>query len=92
MSRLTALLFMDLFGSASQARLAGRSYYDLNDLNYRRLLALAQANPQLTVLLEHSLLIERQDETICLVPVDQVHQIQAELDTQPPEERTDAAD
>jgi hypothetical protein len=80
MSKLTGLLLLDLFGSAPQAQITGRGFYDLNDLNYRRLQALALANPVLQPLLEQCLVIERAAEVVCLVPVDLVSEIQSKLE------------
>jgi hypothetical protein len=80
MSKLTGLLVMDLFGSAPLARLAERRYYDLNELNYRRLQALISANPALQPLLQQALVIERESETLCLIPVDVVETVQQSLD------------
>lgn len=81
MSKLTGLLVLDLFGSAPQARMAERQYYDLNELNYRRLQALVSANPALQELLESSLVIVRETETICLILVDVVESVQKKLET-----------
>jgi hypothetical protein len=83
MSKLTGLLVMDLFGNVPRAHIGERQYFDLNDLNYRRLQALAVANPGLEVLLDACLVIRRPAETICLVPVDVVTALQQTL--KPPE-------
>lgn len=81
MSRLTGLLILDLFTSTPEARIDSRQYYDLNELNYRRLQALVGANPELNPLLENCLVIERNSETICLVPMDVVKAIQSQMNT-----------
>lgn len=80
MSKLTGLLVMDLFGSAPRAHLEDRGYYDLNQLNYRRLQALVGANPVLQELLKSAMVIERETETICLIPVDVVDSVRKKLE------------
>lgn len=80
MSKLTGLLVIDLFGSAPQARLQARRYYDLNELNYRRLQALVSANPALQPLLDSALEVERETETFYLIPVESVDTVQQALE------------
>lgn len=79
MSKLTALLVVDLFDTSPQARIEGRIYYDLDELNYRRFIALTTANPILKKVLDGSLIIERNTGTVCLVPVDLVSEAQEVL-------------
>ncbi len=91
LSKLTGMLMMDIIGSADVARLGPEQYYDLNELNYRRLQALANANPLVATLLEQCLVIDRANETICLVPVDSVQEIQTRLLASPEQERNETA-
>lgn len=91
MSKLTGMLLMDIIGSADVARLGPNQYYDLNELNHRRLQALANANPLVETLLERCLVVERAHETICLVPVESVQEIQTRLLASPETERNDSA-
>ena len=83
MSKLTGMLILDIFESTPRAKLKGHEFYDLNELNYRRLQALALANPELQQLMDQSLLLERASETICLIPVDAVNALSQKLNTEP---------
>lgn len=82
MSKLTGMLILDIFESTPRATIKGRAFYDLNELNYRRLQALALANPELKQLMEQSLLLERASETICLIPVEAVTALSEKLNAE----------